>query len=51
MIHEDKGVNPTWDGRIYNELAPVDSYVWKYTTRVKCGFEEYKAIGHVTIVR
>jgi gliding motility-associated-like protein len=51
MIYEDKGVNPSWNGLIDGSPAPIDSYLWHYSAQLKCGFEEYKTMGIVTIVR
>jgi gliding motility-associated-like protein len=51
MIYEDKGLNPSWNGLIDGSPAPIDSYLWHYSAQLKCGFEEYKTMGIVTIVR
>jgi gliding motility-associated-like protein len=51
LIHETKGREPRWDGRINGELAKNDVYVWMLSARTKCGFEDIDRMGHVTVIR
>jgi gliding motility-associated-like protein len=51
LIHETKGQQARWDGRINGELAKNDVYVWMLSARTKCGFEDIDRMGHVTVIR
>ena len=51
VVHQDFGINPSWNGYIGNELAPNDVYQYIYKARLKCGIEDYQKVGHVTIIR
>ena len=51
LIHETKGREPRWDGRINGAMAKNDVYVWKLSARLKCGWEDADFIGHVTLIR
>ena len=51
LLHETKGREPRWDGRVKGELAKNDVYVWTLSARTKCGFEDVDRIGHVTLIR
>ncbi|MEX1132281.1 MAG: PKD domain-containing protein, partial [Flavobacteriales bacterium] len=51
LIHETRGKEPRWDGRINGTMAKNDVYVWKLSARLKCGFEDEDFIGHVTLIR
>jgi gliding motility-associated-like protein len=51
VVHEDFGINPSWNGYITNKPAPNDVYQYIYRARLKCGIEDYQKVGHVTIIR
>jgi gliding motility-associated-like protein len=51
LIHEDTGVNPSWNGYIDGKLAKNDLYVWQYYGREKCNQEEVNITGHVTLIK
>jgi hypothetical protein len=51
VVFEDRGINPSWNGLVNGEPSLNDAYIWLYTARLKCGFEEFKQTGHVIVVR
>jgi len=51
LLHETRGREPRWDGRVNGQLAKNDVYVWTLSARTKCGFEDVDRMGHVTLIR